>query len=368
MMDVRSTTNRRQFLQGKSAVHAVRQLVEQVGPDMVGEPPLGVPVIGDFQRPDFLVQIGRRAMACDFQIFLHARPPQGAVEASNQALDLVEALEDQMTVYRPHSEICTINRLAAIEPCTVEPQLFELLSRCVAWSSLTGGAFDITAGPLVKQWGFYQRSGRVPPDEEIQDVLNRVGSQYLRLDPVQRTLAFLRPEMELNLGSVGKGYALDRCSQLLRSSGVDDFLIHGGQSSVLARGYRDPRSPTPEWRVALCDPLRPSRRLAELLLSNTALGTSGHARQFFYHQGRRYGHVLDPRTGRPSDGVLSVSVLAPGAAEADALATAFFVMGVESTRAFCQQRPDLSVVFVLPGQRAGTVTIDTIAMDDRLRV
>ena len=108
--------------------------------------------------------------------------------------------------------------------------------------------------------------------------------------------------------------------------------------------------------------------MAELLLSNTALGTSGNARQFFYHQGRRYGHVLDPRTGLPSDGVLSVSVLAPRAAEADALATGFFVMGVEATRTFCESRPDLSVAFVLAGQRAGSVTIETIAMDDRLRV
>ena len=367
-MNSRPKTNRRQFLQGTSAVHAVRQLVDPGGADMDGESSPEAPVVGLPHRPGVLVQIGRRAMACEFQIFLHAHPPQGAVEASNQALDLVEALEDQMTVYRPHSEIYAINRLAAIEPCSVEPKLFELLRRCVAWSSLTGGAFDITAGPLVKRWGFYQRSGRVPSDKEIQEALNQVGSQYLRLDPVHHSLSFLRPEMELNLGSVGKGYALDRCDQLLRTSGVDHFLIHGGQSSILARGCRAPGSQTPEWRVTLCDPLRPSRRLAELLLSDTALGTSGNGRQFFYHQGRRFGHVLDPRTGFPSDGVLSVSVLAPSAAEADALATGFFVMGVEATRAFCQQRPDLSVVFVLPGKRAGTVTIETIAMNDRLRV
>jgi thiamine biosynthesis lipoprotein len=166
--------------------------------------------------------------------------------------------------------------------------------------------------------------------------------------------------MELNLGSVGKGYALDRCAEVLEAAGVRDFLIHGGQSSVLARGAQQTSGAVPAWCVALRHPLRAERRLAELKISHCGLGTSGSGQQFFFHRGRRYGHVLDPRCGAPAEGVLSTTVLAPDAAEADALATAFFVLGVDATRAYCATRPELSVVFVLPGTRDGTVAIETV--------
>ena len=110
------------------------------------------------------------------------------------------------------------------------------------------------------------------------------------------------------------------------------------------------------------------RRLAELKIRHCGLGTSGSGQQFFFHRGHRYGHVLDPRRGAPAEGVLSATVLAPDAAEADALATAFFVLGVEATRAYCETRPELSVVFVLPGTREGTVAIETIGIGPQLRV
>lgn len=361
-------SNRRQFLQGRSAVQAVRQLTHTLG-TTVGTSPLGDEAgATSVERSPYLMQLSRRAMACDFQIFLHASPPQGAIEAANESLELLETLEDQMTVYREHSEVSTINRLAATRPCPVEPQLFELLRRCVTWHGVTNGAFDITSGPLVKLWGFHRRQGRFPPPEEIDETLQRVGSQHLQLDSGTLTIHFKRPGMELNLGSVGKGYALDRCRQLLQRAGVDAFLIHGGQSSILAHGARSTSDPASAWHIALCDPLRPDRKLGELVLRDRAVGTSGNARQFFYHQGRRYGHVIDPRCGTPAEDVLSVSVLAPSAAEADALATGFFVLGVDAARAICAARSDLGAVFVLPGSRPGSVQLEVISLADSLIV
>jgi thiamine biosynthesis lipoprotein len=174
--------------------------------------------------------------------------------------------------------------------------------------------------------------------------------------------------MELNLGSVGKGYALDRCAEILEAAGVVDFLIHGGQSSILARGGRHASGDPREWCIALRHPLRADRRLAELKMRHCGLGTSGSGQQFFYHRGRRYGHVLDPRSGVPAEGVLSATVLAPDAAEADALATAFFVLGVDATQAYCETRPELAVVFVLAGTREGTVALETIGIDEQLRL
>ncbi len=316
--------------------------------------------------PDYLLRVGRRAMACEFQIFLNPGQHPGAVEAATESLDLIDALEDQMTVYRDHSEIVRLNHTATQQATHVEPRLFDLLRRCVQWNVATGGAFDITSGPLVKLWGFYTRQGRFPDQEQIAVTRRRVGSQYLELDDEQLTIRLTRIGMELNLGSVGKGYALDRCAEMLDAAGVADYLIHGGQSSILARGCRGDQSEVSGWRVAVGHPLRPERRLVELIVRDRGLGTSGSGQQFFYHRGRRYGHVLDPRTGIPADGVLSATVLAPSAAEADALATSFFVMGVDATRTYCESRSELAVLFVVPGSRQGTVAIETIGLNDEL--
>lgn len=320
---------------------------------------------------DRLVQIERRAMACDFQVVCRPARYPGAIEAASEALDLIDTLEDQMTVYREHSDIMHVNRTAHERPCSLDPQLFGLLGQCVDWYHATDRAFDITAGPLVKLWGFYTRRGRFPEREHIEQVLQRVGSCYLELDPGQLTIRFAKPGMELNLGSVGKGYALDRCAEVLEQAEVGGYMIHGGQSSLWARGVRreadDSREDVP-WRVAVRHPIRSERRLAELVVRDQAVGTSGSGRQFFYHRGRRYGHVLDPRTGFPAEGVLSATVIAPTAAQADALATTFFVLGVDGTAAYCENRPDLSVIFVLPGTRQGTVAIEVVGPDHAIRL
>jgi thiamine biosynthesis lipoprotein len=163
--------------------------------------------------------------------------------------------------------------------------------------------------------------------------------------------------MELNLGAVGKGHALDRAATRLAEAGLENFLLHGGRSSVLARGRRN--ADEQGWRVGIVHPLRADVRLAEVRLADRGLGTSGSGTQYFRHRGKRYGHILDPRTGRPAEGVLSATVLAPTAAEADALSTAVYVLGVERGLAFCATRPELAAAIVAPGAR-GDVEVHTV--------
>ncbi len=369
-MATRRKTSRRQFLKGETALDAL-QYPQWDSPDSEMRATSPASAVRGGRQADQLLQIGRRAMACDFQILCHPGRYPGAIEAANEALELIDTLEDQLSVFRKHSEIMRINRNALEKPCHVDPELFELLSRCVQWNRATSGAFDITSGPMSKLWGFHNRRGRFPDADEIERVRQSVGSQYLELDAERQTIHFTRPGIELNLGSVGKGYAVDRAAELLDAAGVSAFMIHGGQSSILARGVRDEADESTEcvpWSVALRHPLRPERRLAQWILHDQALGTSGSGQQFFYHRGRRFGHVLDPRTGVPAEGVLSATVLAPTAALADALATTFFVLGVDATCAFCENHPDLSVVFVLPGTRQGTVAIETIGADHALHL
>lgn len=305
----------------------------------------------------YLVHVSRRAMACDFQVFLNAGQYARGTQAALAALDLLEGLEEQMSVFRPESGLSRVNREAAKGPVEVEPRLFALLELAAQVHAQTDGAFDVTAGPLWEAWGFARRQARVPGAEELAAAQSRVGWNHVHLDPGARTVRFDAPGVQLNLGSIGKGFAADRCGESLAMAGIGDFLVHGGQSSVLARGRRLDAPPHEGWSVGVRHPLRPDRRLGMVQLRDRALGTSGSGVQFFRHKGRRLGHILDPRTGQPAEGVLSVTVLAPTAAEADALATGLYVLGPERGQEFCRRRPDVAAIYVLPARRAGGLEV-----------
>jgi thiamine biosynthesis lipoprotein len=347
-------STRRDFLQGKAAVDALVDFTQQLGAGLeLPEPASG----------NYLLRLSRRAMACQFEFFFNAGQYAGATEAGLSAFDMVDQLEDQLSVFREHSEISRLNRHAGDEPIVVEPRLFGLLEGALAIHAATAGAYDVTVGPLSRLWGFTRRAGAVPDAHELAAARALVGSQALELDASLHAARLANPGMEINLGSIGKGYTLDRCAQLLTEAGIDDFLLHGGNSSVLARGAHMALSPLEGWRVGLRDPLRPDRRVGQLRLNDRALATSGSGTQFFMHEGRRYGHILDPRTGWPAQGVFSTSVLAPTAAEADALSTAFYVLGPDGTRAFCDRRPDVAAVMFCPGTGEDEILRHTFNLD-----
>jgi thiamine biosynthesis lipoprotein len=268
---------RRDFLKGKAALQAAADRLDAaLGPadDETSSEPGGA----------YLVQLARRAMACQFEITLNAGQYDDGSSAAIESLDLVEQLEDQLTVYRDHSEISQINQTAANGPVTIEARLFELLSLAVELHNRTAGAFDVTAGPLSKVWGFTRRAGAIPDAGELSESLELVGSQYLELNADSQTIRFLRPGIGINLGAIGKGYALDRCAELLDAADIGDFLLHGGNSSVLARGSHG-AYPGQGWSIGIRNPLRPERRLGELWITDQALATSGSGSQFFIHEG-----------------------------------------------------------------------------------
>lgn len=360
-MAAKPQSNRRQFLTGQAALDAVSNLV----PDASAASSRGQSIAGRRESETYLLQIERTAMACEFQILLNAGQHPGAMESALDAMNLIERLEDQLSWFRDTSELTRINRTAATSPVNVERRLFQLLVEAIDLSEQTGGAFDITAAPLWKLWGFHRREGKVPSEREIQHVLTQTGSRQIRLDTDAQTIQFVRPGVEINLGAIGKGYALDRCGEHLFAAGVENFLIHGGQSSMLARGSRAGDSQgNPCWTIALRHPLKPDQRLAEIHLRDRALGTSGAGNQFFHSGGKRYGHVLDPRTGHPASTLLSATVLAPTAAQADALATAFFVMGLTASVEFCQSRPEFGALLVSAGEQAGSLEFVAVGIEE----
>jgi len=295
-----------------------------------------------------VLRASRRAMATLFEVLLPFGSP-GAQHAAEAALDLIDELEDQLTVFRDHSEVSRLNGTAALSPVEVENRLFDLLEFAAHITRQTNGAFDIATGTLTKSWGFYRREGRVPTPAERAAAMSRTGTRFVVLDRERHTVRFLRSGLEINLGGIGKGYALDRAAELLRREwGVSSALLHGGSSSVRAIGT--PPGHPRGWPVAVRHPWDPDRHLGTLYLADVALGTSAATFQHFDYNGRKLGHVLDPRTGWPAEGVQQVSVLAPTAAEADALSTAFFILGPGPTARFCQSRPDLGVVMLPNGE------------------
>lgn len=360
-MTEKPKTNRRDFLTGRSAAKAAEHALDR------GEEPASKPLPYAAQKGPgaFLMELSHDAMATTFTVYLNAGQHRGAEDAALECFDLIDQLEDQMTVYRSHSEISQLNARAATEPVRVEARLYRLLSRGIELYHQTGGAFDMTAGQLSRVWGFYRRQGQFPQEQDVQEALKTVGSSLLELDEGNHTVRFQRDGVEVNLGAIGKGYALDRCREILQQCDVKDFLIHGGQSSLLGAGTRrGVRREGGGWSVAVRHPLKPSVRLAEVWLRDRGLGTSGSGTQFFYHQGRRFGHVLDPRTGWPAERVLSATVLAPDAADADALATAFYVMGVDAAERYCEQRAEVSALLVCPGRRRGSIQLHAIGLAD----
>jgi thiamine biosynthesis lipoprotein len=308
-----------------------------------------------------LLHFGRRAMATNFEVVLPFGTPAG-LEIAEEALDLVDRLEDQLTVYRAHSEISRLNRDAADRPVALEERLYRLLAAAAQMSRDTDGAFDVTAGALIKAWGFFRRAGRVPSPEERTDVLQRVGHQRLEFDDQRRTVRYLRHGLEINLGSIGKGYALDRLAdQLRREWELPAALLHGGFSSVYGLGSEpgDPRG----WAVGLRHPWKAERRLVVLRLRDRGLATSAATFQNLEYQGRKLGHILDPRTGWPAEGLASATVTAPTAAEADALATAFFILGVAASQTYCTTHPEIGAV-LLPAGRAARPVVLGRAVDE----
>jgi thiamine biosynthesis lipoprotein len=281
-------------------------------------------------------------MACRFEVTLDGEA-RTDIPAASRALMEADRLEALWSVFRDDSLMSGINLHAADGPVCIDAELHALLVRCAAWHADTGGAFDITSTPLSRCWHFLDRAPRVPEPDELAAARERVGATGIVLDESGNspTVRFARKGMALNLGAVGKGYAVSRIAGVLAAGGVRDALVSAGGSSVAALGGRGRG-----WPIAVCTGGTHRRPIANLWLRDAAMATSGAGEQGVEIEGVRYGHIIDPRSGWPARGVRSVTVVAGDGADADALATACFVGGVPLAERLCASHSDVLVVML----------------------
>lgn len=287
---------------------------------------------------EFWLHVNRKAMACRFEVTLHQSTKCG-VSIASEALDQVEEIEKELSVFKDESAVSLINRSAAASAVRVDRALFDLLSLCKQLHGETEGAFDITSGPLTRCWGFLKREGRLPSTREIEFAKALVGSDKLVLDSAATAVQFKHEGVEINLGSIGKGYALDVVSEHFKKANEPALLSAGG-SSFLATGSER------AWLVGIRHPVSKQKRLASVRLRESAMSTSGSEEQFFESGGQRFGHIIDSRTGWPAEKVSSVTVVADSAARTDALATAFFVGGRALAERYCEKHRDVVAIML----------------------
>jgi FAD:protein FMN transferase len=270
-------------------------------------------------------------MGTTFSVVLYGPERVSLERGAREAIDEAHRIDALLSNYRSDSETSRVNAAAAREAVRVSDELFDVISASIDYSRKSAGAFDITVGPLMRTWGFYKGEGTLAPADEVARVLPRIGYRHVILDATARTVRFDREGVEIDFGGIGKGYAVDRMRERLRRAGVDTAFISAGASSLYGMGA--PPAEARGWKVAIRDPRDPGKVSAEVFLKDMSLSTSGTAQKFFRANGRVYSHLMDPRTGYPARGMLSVSVVAPRTIDSEVWAKPFFINGPKWTSA-----------------------------------
>jgi thiamine biosynthesis lipoprotein len=292
----------------------------------------------------------RLSMACVYAIEVYGPDAAALPRIVEDAFDEVDRIDRLMSHYKADSPLSRINREAARHPVAVEPELFDFIAEAMRYNRESAGAFDITVGPLMKVWGFFRGEGRMPSSEELATARRHVGAARVALDAADKTIRFDRPGVELDLGGIAKGHAVDRVVRLLKDRHIAAALVSAGGSTVYGFGAPPGHK---GWDVTIQDPIDPRKIALTVTLRNRTLSVAGTSEKSFESGGVRYSHIMDPRSGVPVQGVLSVAVLTSTGTAGDALDNAFFVMGPERSRVYLKTLPDAEAFFFLPDATGG---------------
>jgi len=284
---------------------------------------------------------------CDLVIF----DPDPAPDVVESAFQEIARLDDVLSSWNPESEVSRLNASAGRGPQPVSVDLANIAEASASLCATTGGAFDPTIGPLLRAWGFYSESPDLPEPTTAREAAARVGCDRVRVQREPGSIA-LADGAELDFGGIGKGYAVERALAILRARGVARARMDFGSSSMGFLG-----SVEGGWPVVIADPRDRDTPLVSFRIAAGSVSTSGQRERSFERDGRRYGHIFDPRTGRPVESrLLSVTVITPPGSIADGLSTALFVMGATEGKRVISRMPGVSAVFVEEGASGLSIT------------
>jgi len=296
-------------------------------------------------------------MGCDFEITVVAGQQDEANTHIQTAIDEISRIEQLISSWDSNSQTSRINQNAGIQAVKVDPLLFELIQHAMAISRLTDGAFDISFASLDPVWKFDGSMTTMPTKEEIKASVANIGYHNIRLNAKDTTVFLLKRGMRIGFGAIGKGYAADKAKKLLMDKGVVAGIINAS-GDMNAWGTQPNGN---DWTVAITNPMQKQKAFAWLPIHNKAVATSGDYEKFVTLNGKKYAHIIDPKTGYPATGLVSVTIFSPKAELCDALATAVFVMGKEVGLDRINQLPDIECILI--DEEGNVLTSDNIKLE-----
>ena len=283
-----------------------------------------------------------KLMGSRFDVTVVSNSKEIANKYIDTAVAEISRIEKLISSWDPNSQTSLINNNAGIKPVKVDVELFDLIQRALKISKLTSGAFDISYASMDRIWTFNDTMKTMPSSEKIKNSVKKVGYKNIILNEKEQTVFLKTKGMKIGFGAIGKGYAADKAKALLKAKCVKAGIINASGDLNTWGKQQDGES----WKVAIKNPLNKNKVFALIPISETAVVTSGNYEKFVVLNGKRYSHIIDPRTGYPSSGIVSVSVFAPSAELADALATSIFVMGKDVGLDFINQLKNIECIIV----------------------
>lgn len=293
------------------------------------------------------------SMGTVFEVTIYSSDKYIAEKTFNDVFQELNRLDYLMSNYKKESVLSQLNNNASTEPVDCNKELADVIEQSLHYSEITDGAFDITIGPLMKKWGFFKKQGRIPGREELASVLESVSYKNIILEekPINslakeqitvKTVFFKNPNTQIDLGGIGKGYAVDRVHSVLKLNGINSALIN-----FAGNIYTFGTPPGKEsWVIGLQHPRESEGLLGTFEIKDKAVSTSGDYEKFFTIEGKRYSHIIDPRTGNPVKGIVSVTIVTDNATRADALSTGVFVLGAEKGMDLIEHLQDVEGIIV----------------------
>lgn len=273
--------------------------------------------------------------------------PSGITHAIDKAFDEMARIDRVFSIYKDDSELSRLNARAGRIAVPVSDELFALIEKAVRYNSKTKGVFDITIKPLRDLWENAHNTGRMPDEAAIAAASSKVGSQMVKLDRAAKTIGFAKEGMSLDLGGIAKGYAVDRAVKVLKANGISNAIVHAG-GDMYCLGSRPDAAP---WNIAIQHPRDKSSVVYELAVRDKGVDTSGDYERFFVIDGRRYSHIIDPRSGMPiGDDVVSATVIADDSTTGDIFSTAVCILGQEGLRIAEEEGLDALIIIEKDGR------------------